>query len=147
MLGKHVTFSALLILSTIVIPFQVQADKAGQVTSISTNVFLHDTFILRAVSDVCYYKEYRVTIDPSTEIFGTIKASAQVSFFIMTETQFNRTNRSCGAFASSDMMLNTGPITSYSVDWVARQTDEYHFIVLNGSSNDAFVSVTFWTYE
>ena len=146
MLGKHVTFSALLILSIMVIPFQVQADKAGQITSISTNVFLHDTFILRAVSDVCYYKEYRVTIDPGTEIFGTIKASGQVSFFIMTEAQFNRTNRRCNVFAYSDMMLNTGPITAYSVDWVAQEADEYHFIFLNRSSNDASVSVAFWTY-
>jgi hypothetical protein len=147
MLSKHVVFSALLILSIMLSPFQVEAKNAGGIDSVSTNVFLNDSFVLRAVRDVCNYKEYRLTIESGTEIFGTIKANTQVSFFIMTQAQFNRTSLRCGAIASSDMMLNTGPITSYSVDWVARQTDEYHFIILNGSSNDAFVFVTFWTYE
>jgi hypothetical protein len=43
-------------------------------------------------------------------------------------------------------MLNTGPITSYSVDWVAKEADEYHFIFLNRSSNDASISMAFWEY-
>jgi hypothetical protein len=147
MLSKHVALSALLILSIMLIPLRVDANNEGRINSVSTNVFLNDTFVLRAVSDVCNYREYRLTVESGTEIFGTIKSNTQISFFIMTRAQFNRTSLRCGAIASSDMMLNTGPITSYSVDWVARQTDEYHFVILNGSLNDAFVFVTFWTYQ
>jgi hypothetical protein len=63
----------------------------------------------------------------------------------MNDAQFNLADQKCIHFASSDKVLATGAITSYALDWTAQKDDKYHFILLNRSTNDASISVTFWT--
>jgi len=80
-----------------------------------------------------------------TRISGTIRSSWEVFFFIMNDAQFNLAGAKCVQFVSSDKVFASGAITSYALDWTAQKEDKYHFILLNRSTNDASVSVTFWT--
>lgn len=142
---KYVSLSVLLILSIMFMPFHVHADKMSQITSTSTRVFLQESFVLNASGDACYARDFPITIRAGTEIFGAIKSSLEISFFIMTEAQLNSTGRRCANLASHDMVFRTEKITSYTLDWTAQATSKYNFIFLNTSANDASMSVTLWT--
>jgi hypothetical protein len=153
MLSKHLAVSILLIFSIAFIPLNVCADKVNQTTSTS-RVLLKESFVIPAVAiggimlgQSCFGKDLSENITAGTEIFGTIKSSWTISFFIMNDTQYKLADRICSHFAASDMTLKTGAITSYSLDWTAQSTDKYHFFFFNRSANDVSVSVTLWTQQ
>ena len=134
----------LLVFSILFIPLQVHASQPVQVDS--RKIFLNETFTLSyAGGGSCYYQDFPINIWVGTEIFGTIKASGEVHFYIMTDSQYNLAEQNCMRFATSPSLLASGTITSYALDWTARQNDKYHFILLNRSTNDASITVTFWT--
>lgn len=143
---KHVTFSLLLIISVMLIPLHVHANETSQITS--TNIFLNVSFTLpSAGGDACDYRDISINIWAGTEIVGTIKSNSEIFFFVMNETQFNLADQKCMHNVSSDKILATGPLTSYTLDWTAQNDDKYHFILLNRSSSDVSISVTLWTLQ
>jgi hypothetical protein len=142
---RHLAFSALLIVSIAFIPFYVHADSVNQVTSTSTHVLLHDSFVLQAFSDTCYYKHYAGTMPAGARIYGIIKSDIPISFYIMNDTQFNHKSNLCFSLGGSDMVLGTLKVTSYALNWTVPTLDKYHFLILNTATSDASVSITLWT--
>jgi hypothetical protein len=64
----------LLILSVLLIPFHVYADKTNQIASTSANVFVNESFTLPAVEFGvwCFYRDFTANITAGTRVFGTI---------------------------------------------------------------------------
>ena len=146
MYPKQITFCLLLILSVPLIPFHVHAEEANQIASVSKNIFLNTSLTLPYVGgEACYYQDFPINIWKGSEIFGTIRSSSEIFFFIMTDMQFKLADQKCMHFATSSNVLAAGAITSYTFQWIAQENDKYHFILLNRSSSDVSISVTFWT--
>ena len=143
MLVKQGIFCLFLILLVFLTPFQVYARESNQVNL--RNAFLNESFVLTGYCDVRQF--FLVDVKAGSQIYGTIKSSWQIFFFIMNHTQFKLADRRCNRIAGADMTFNTGGITAYALNWTARGTDDYYFLFFNRSANDVSVSATFWTLE
>jgi len=144
MLPKYFA-TVLLLLSALTIPLFGQA-VSDQVTSTST-AYSVNTLTVSGLTDITkHVADLSIVLDKGTKVLGKIQSTYDVLFLIMNEGQYKQSQRT-GHFvlSTSSYVFSTGEVRSYSLNWTAPDSTQYHFVFVNLSIDADVVTFTFWT--
>lgn len=144
MLPKYFA-TALLLLSALTIPLFGQA-VFDQVTSTAT-AYSVNTLTVSGLTDVAgHVADLSIVLDKGTKVLGKIQSTYDVLFLIMNEGQYKQSLRT-GHFvlSASPYVFSAGEVMSYSLNWTAPDSTQYHFVFVNLSIDTEVVTFTFWT--
>jgi uncharacterized membrane protein len=146
MLAKYFV-AALLLVAATSIPLFGQALPANQVTSTATTSYSVNTFTVAGLADATgHVADLAIVLSKGTMVFGQIQSTYNISFLIMNESQYKQ-SLSTGHFvqSASSYVFSAGEVMSYSLNWTAPDSTQYHFLFMNHSANTNVVTFTFWT--
>ena len=126
---------------------------ATVIRTVTNDVESLQTFIVPpATSETCYWHHTQYSHVKGQRILGSVSSSPSTYFFVMNAGQFNVhrsaevEGRSCSSYRPT-ALVSAISISSYDLELVVPEDDDYHYVFYNPSAELAIVTFRLWTEE